>query len=571
MIQLSTITPDFEGLVAQLLTELSTKETWRDRLTSATGKTLVDLISSIGAYSQYSIESAFQETFPESAKNSNSQYAAANFLGVRYSRKLPASVRVNLSSLAPTTLPVNSQFSGAGTYWFNREALTLTSTPTLVTLYQGQIVRTQLNGLGTDFQAFVTPERDFVVSDQDVFLTINDISIPAIREGLWTKLNLPGAWHFTLPSGQMILLFGNEIYGSKPKTNDQVVLTYVLTLGADGSNILTMDKTFVLDIDPNIRGVAATQTSGGGSQTNPMVYKNITPALFGSFDASVTASQYKKHPLKYAGVIDGFTLAQREINPRALNWMNVIKVCLLTQTPWSSVDWANFEAWFNQGTMYSPRIFREDPTPAPVAVSAIVRCKNLANLGEVRLNVEAALDRLFAPRQGIIGLDIYRSDIVDAILEADSNVDHVVLRTPTTDLVLRSLAAPAPVLQVLPTGGSLGPGVYDYGLSIVSALGGEAAPANWSTVTITSGTTNRVVLTWEGGQANVAQYRVWGRVTPVPMGLLGSVAGTVLTFTDTGAVVPTGTVPVQSTIATYYPSLTSKSLDVVYTTRDSLY
>ncbi len=568
MIQLSNIAPDFGDLVTQLTAELQTKDTWKDRLTSSTGQTMVELIAAIGAYSQYSIESSFQESYPESAKNSSSLYAAANFLGVRLNRKLPASVQVSMVSETNITVPVNSKFNGAGTYWFNRQSLTLSPVPTVVTLYQGKIVETQTFGIGTDFQAFISPETEFSVSDTDVFLKINGVSIPAIQEGLWTKQLAPGAQHFTLSTGQMILLFGNSIYGSKPSSTDLCTITYVVTLGVDGSNIPTVAKRFSMENNATVTGLGQTQASGGGNQSNPQVYKNITPAIFGSFNSAVTPAQYKKLPLQYPGVIDANLLAQREANPRALSWMNLVKVGVLTQTPWSGTDWDNFEDWFYKNTMYSTRIFREDPVPIQVVVTADIQCKNLANLGSVKLKVETALAKLFSLRQGIIGLDVYRSDITNTILSSDSNIDYVILKSPVSDIVLSSLSAAKPTLVISPTGGVLGPGIYDYAVSFTSTLGGETSPAHWSTIKVDSGTTNRITLTWDT-QPDVVSWKVWGRLTPSSMGLLGTFGPNVTTFVDTGTVIPTGEVPVRSTISSYYPVLQSSNLALGYTNRDS--
>ena len=356
-----------------------------------------------------------------------------------------------------------------------------------------------------------------------------------------------------------------------PNTNDQVTITYVLTLGEDGSNIYTLNKTFSLSSNANVTGYGSSQASGGSSQSNPLVYKTVTPALFGSFNASVTASQYKKLPLQYPGVIDGFTLSQREINPKALTWMNVIKVCLLTQTPWGNTEWNNFKAWFYKNSMYAPEIVREDPVAAPVNITAIIRCKNYANLGEVKINCQNALTALFAPRQGIIGQDTYRDDITNAIRNADSNVDHVILLSPTNDIVLKSLNVGPLTLTSSLTGGTLAANTtYDYAVSIVSTLGGETAPSNWASVTTGASATSKVTISWSGGQANVAAYKIWGRQSSGTLGLLATVPSTTLSWDDTGSVTPSGTVPVQNTINSYYPQLASVDLTVEYTNRDAL-
>lgn len=570
-ITLSTIRPDFEDLVAQFEAALSTRPAWKDRLTSPTAQTIIEMMAAFGAYSQFSIESALQESYPESAKNNLSLFAASNFAGVRVNRKQPASITVSMSAPSAVTIPVNSQFNGAGTYWFNREALSLSPTPQDVTLYQGEVVTKSIYGLGTAFQAFVSPEKEFVVSDTDVYVKINSTSIQVIQEGLWTLNGEAGAQQFTLPSGQMILLFGNGTFGSQPSTNDLVAITYVITLGEDGSNVTTLGKSFSLSTDANVTGTATSAPSGGASQADPLVYKSVTPALFGAFNASVTSNQYKKLPLQYPGVIDGFTLSQREINPKALTWMNVIKVCLLTQTPWGSVEWDNFKTWFNRNSMFVPEIVREDPVAAPVNIVATVRCKNYANLGTVKTNCEAALTALFAPRQGIIGQDTYRDDITNAIRSADSNVDYVILESPSSDIVLQSLAVGRPVLTTATVGGTLAADTtYDYAVSIVSSLGGETAPANWASITTGAGATNKNTISWAGGQANVASYKIWGRQSSGTLGLLATVSSSTLSWEDTGSVTPTGTVPVQSTINSYYPQLVSVTLTVEYTNRDAL-
>jgi len=567
-IQLSNIAPDFTALVSQLQTQLATKDTWKDRLTTATGQTIVEMIAAIGAYSQFSIESAFQEEWPESAKNANSLYAACNFLGVRVNRKRPASITVSMTSPTPVNISVNSQFVGAGSYWFNRDVLVLGPTPTTVTLYQGQVKTSTFKGLGSNFQAFVTSEQQFNVSDLDVYLTVNGVSVPVIHEGLWTHPNLPAVQDLTLPTGQAMLLFGNTSYGTVAGVNDTCIVTYVVTLGVNGDNIPTLAQTFALETNNTVTGVGTNQASGGGDQTAPIVYKNVTPALFGAFNSSVTASQYKRLPLQYSGVLDAKTFAQREVSPYALTWMNVIKVCLLTPTVMTDAQWHDFETWYLSQTMYSTRIFRQDPIPSDIIVNARIFCKNFANLNQVKANAQAALISLFAPRQGIIGLDIYRSDIIKAFMDSDSNIEYVILESPVTDIVLSSFVVDYPTWTVTGPGGTLQPGQYDYAISAVSGLGGESAPAKWVTAKVNFGGA-KVQLDWTP-LANAVQYKIWGRITPSSLGLIATVPGIVRTYTDDGTITPTGTLQVQSTVDTYYPNLKSFALTVNYSNRDHL-
>lgn len=568
MIQLSNIAPDFESLRIQLEAAAGTFPSWRDRITGASGQTIVEMVAAIGAYSQYAIESSYQETWPDSAKNPEALYAAANYAGVRINRRGPAGLTFPMRAPSAMTIPPYTQFVGAGTNWFNREALTLTTTASPVTLYQGQIQIKEMNGLGTDFQAYVAEEGNFQISDVDVLLSVNNVSIPVIREGLWTKNGQPGAQNFTLPDGKMITLFGNGLYGTKPGTNDICRFTYVTTDGLDGNNIVTIAKQIVMSGNPDVQGTPTSNPQSGSNQSDYLVYKNITPALFGEFDSAVTPQQYKKAPLKYPGVIDARVLAQREINPKALTFMNVMKVCLLTTSTWTNTDWLQFEAWYNAASMYAVRFIREDPVAVNITVAARISCKNFANLSAVQTKVEAALDKLFELRQGSIGLDLYIDDILDAIRNADSNIEFVQLTSPTVDLVLSSLSVGFPTLTVS-SGGTLQPGVYDYGIGLISTLGGTAAPNKWSSVTVTQ-PNSKITVQWPLA-ANPQSYQVYGRVTGNSLGLITTVAANgqpFQSFVDDGSITPSGGVPAQSTIASYYPKLVTKSLTMAYTTRN---
>ncbi len=565
--ELSVIKPDFKSLVEQLTIALSKKSAWKDRVTSSTGQTLIEMLSAIGAYSQYTIESSYQEVWPESAKNKGSLYAAASFLGVRFNRKLPASVAVRLHATTTRIIPAYTQFTGAGTYWFNRDPLRVTTESKEFTLYQGKVMNTSVQGLGTSFQAFVTQESDFAVSDIDMFVSINDEAIPASQSGLWSYRDRHGCQHFTLPDGRAIVMFGNETYGSIPQINDNVEIFYVVTLGADGNNIATLGKAFGQELEPTVTGTGASQSSGGADQTDPFVYKNLSPSLFGAFDAAVTPDQYKAMPIQYPGVLDAVVTSQREMNPNALTLMNTIRVSLLTNATLNTGQWNDFVSWYQDHSQFTPKIIRYEPQAFGVDLYLEVYCKNLANLVDVKANVEKSIEALFEPRRGILGLDVYRSDIDAAIRAADSNVEFAIIRAPTTDVLLNAYNVDYPTLT--PVLGSLPPGTYEYAITVVSSLGGETAPANWSSIVTTS--TGGVRVKWEP-VLNALQYKVWGRIVGKSgnYGLLATVSNLTYEFLDTGGVNPTGKVPLVSTVNVYYPRIAYLQIHTMYTDRESM-
>jgi hypothetical protein len=119
--------------------------------------------------------------------------------------------------------------------------------------------------------------------------------------------------------------------------------------------------------------------------------------------------------------------------------------------------------------------------------------------------------------------------------------------------------------------GTLTPGYYDYAISAISSIGsgGESAPAKWATVQVLS-PNDTVQLTW-AAIPGVTDYKVWGRVTGSSLGLIATVpvveGQLEYTYTDTGSVTPTGTVPVEATIDNYYASLGVLTVNMFYSTR----
>lgn len=566
MTVLSVVRPDRDDLVSQLVSALELKNTWKDKITSSTGQTLIDFIAAIGAYSQYSIEASYREVWPESATNKSSIYAASNFAGVRINRKRPATIEASLTYTGPTTVPPYTQFVAGGTYWFNRQALTLGVSPTTVSLYQGRITTVNTKGLGTDFSAFVSTEDNFSVSDVDVQVDINNVAIPVRIKGLWTAQGVPGAHQFTTPNGELIVLFGNDLYGSKPGVNDDITVRYAVTFGADGNNLPVFGQKIYQDTDANVNGTITLAPNSGANETDYTYYKSITPGLFGAFDSVSTPQQYKKLPLTFPGVLDAMLFAQREINPKALTWMNNIKVVLLTSTPWSTGTWNTFTAYMQEKSAYKAVFICQDPVATPVNVSVDVYCANYANLTDIRAKVIAKVTALFSPRPGILGFDFYRFDIERTVKSADQNIEYLVLQQPTTDLILSTLNVAAPTVTRT-AGGTLAAGTYDYAISVVSTLGGETAPANWTTLTSALGS-NTFNLAW-AAVPNAASYKVWGRQTGGALGLLGTVAAVgPLTFVDNGSIAPSGTVPAEATISTYYGQLGTLTVNTYFSTRE---
>lgn len=558
-IQLSTVHPDVDSIRQQLELTLSSYEAWRDLLPIGTGRALTDWIAAVGANDQYAIEHAFRENF-RTARLDSSILAQAILLGVRLSRKRPCSVEVTLSKVpsGTLTLPAFTQFSSTNGSLFNREAITLVDqTPVNVTLYEGVVRTVETNGDGSTYQLFVTRDDAFTVSEDDVKVEMNDVVLPRTLRGLWHLSNQQGYMDSTSPSGQLLLTFGGDGYGTTPQPSDTLRLTYAVTAGAAGSNANAIGDSVTCIDHREVSGFATSGLSGGGNEKGPTFYRKVGPQLFAAGDGATTKDQYSAVVASYPGVVDAIVLGQRDVAPADVRWMNMVQVSALTETTWDGPAWDAFVEWFSQRSIFPVRLYRRDPQPVVVNISAKVHCQGRADLNLVKATVEAQLTKLFTPRPGFIDSNVYLSDIDAAIRGSDSAIEFITIGSPTTD-VLVHVAAPKTTLTAV--AGTLPAGQYSYAVTAVTPEG-ETLATNFKSVVLNSA--GGVQITWEPVPL-ATQYKVYGR-TPLSMGQLAVTSG--LTFTDSSLTTPTTGLPLINNGGHWYCKLGTLDIECLYTSR----
>src|SRR5271168_4615825 len=200
---LSELTADVADFVDQFQSYLQTNPTWIGNLTTQTSQTLLELLGSIGTFAQGRVIRAYEDAFAETAQSDDAILAITQMQGIRITRYLPAQVPATLMSPTELTLAPYTQFQGGGNYFFNQEAITLmagVSTP--VNLAQGQMYAYTFPGLGTERQAWIGLQNAFVISDQDVQVQLNGVTLPKSYGGLWNFDGLPGYADLTLSDGR---------------------------------------------------------------------------------------------------------------------------------------------------------------------------------------------------------------------------------------------------------------------------------------------------------------------------------------------------------------------------------
>jgi hypothetical protein len=398
-------------------------------------------------------------------------------------------------------------------------------------------------GLGTNLQAFVSNEDSFTVSDSDVRVAINGVLIPKAYGGLWNYENQAAYSDLTHSDGRLLIQFGSQQYGSVPGVNDVVAIVYAVTRGLGGNTLVTINKRIVCVDNDKVTGLCTTNPTGGADEKDPLSYKNVESGAFGTYSSAVTKYQYKAIVNTYPGIVDAKTQAQREINPRAVEWMNVIRVSALTSSPWTSAQKKEFCKYAQEVSMYAPFFVWQDPVAVPRDVALVIYCFNTAIPSVVEQKVRAAIESMFAPQPGILMTNFYESDLVEvAFNAAPGEISYVKVITPASgEMIVTSPESPSIDSNVVVGAGILTPLVYAYGISVVLPDGEEGPPTNWTFPQVLTGQQAAVSLSWVENKA-AAFYKIWGRKA-TQLGLLATIPAGTLSWVDDGSTSPTGAAP----------------------------
>ena len=546
-IDLSDITVDQSQFVQQLQNTLSVKDSWSTGLTTMTSQTLIELIAAIGTFETARIIRAKEDAFPETANSDSALRAIANMQGLRLSRKLPASAACTILSSIDQTFSPYTQFSSGGYSWFNPDQIVLLAGESKTVILREGLVRTvEVMGRGTDLQAWVSPEDNFSVSDQDVKISINSVTISKTFGGLWNYNGLKACADGTLSDGRTIIQFGSTVYGAVPGSNDVVRITYVITKGSSVNGATISGSKVTLPSTSNITASFISNPSGGADEKSALAYKNFSSGTFGTYSSAVTKAQYNAAVNNYPGIVDAVTQSQREINPSSLQWMNVIRVSGLTNSTWTQPQIESFTRFMQSITMYSPIIVWQNPVPIVRDLDIDIFCFNsVTSTEQVTAQAKAALTKLFEPRPGLLLTNLYESDLIETVNNSSpGQISYVVVNNPTTAMIVTSPLSPTVSYTIVTTGGALVPSLYSYSISVDTLSpandGTEdiGSPSNWVFPQVTV-TNSKVILDWSNSQVEGAlRYHVWGRRAGV-IGKLALLLPTVTTYTDVGGPDPT--------------------------------
>jgi hypothetical protein len=563
-LELSSLAPDHDQILEQIQTELASRGLWEGSLSSPTAQAFAEIFAAIGTADRVAILRSVQDCFPDTVISDNAAYALADYQGIRLPRKLPASAVATFTTTTAVVIPAYTQFESNGNLFFNRESLFLQpGVTTTATLHEGEVLVVVTPGLGEDYARFVSREYSFAVSDTDVIVYLNGNQIPRVTDGIWTLRGKPGFKDRTLPDGRLAIEFGTSILGTRPSTVDSLSILYTVTLGSAGNEVSTAGKIITCTSFPDTTATFTSACTGGTDETPAYVFKNVSAPTFGSFSSAVTKQQHLDVALSYPEVVDAAFYSQREVNPHSLAWMNLIRVVLLTSVPWNATKKQAFLDYLQDRAVYVSRFFLEDAAPVSVNIDLKVYCYSWANLTSIQQKVQNNIAALFVARRGLIGYDLYTSDIAYAIRSADSGVEYFEIVSPSTNVITSIQAVAAPTATVL-SSGSLASGNYVYGIG-VAITAGIVTAHSFAEVTVATGGSS-VQLSWTP-VAGATNYFVYGRSENDGLYVIAVLDSSTLSFTDDGTTITTIPIPPQDQTTVSYIAQGTTSIAVNYSSR----
>lgn len=462
-LKLSETTPDFESLVLQLQLFLESKGSWADVLPSSLGQTLIEMMAAVGSFNQFAIESAAREAFLITAKRQSSIYAITRMLGVRVSRKSPASVSVQLNRTDTTVqqiLPRFTRFKIEDKMFFNRDTIVFPAgiasigqtnlyddTTPQVLLYEGEVKVKKFAANTTSFREIYLDELNFSVSDQDVLVKVLNNPLKVNEE--WTKTRSGNAiwtadpgekvyYDNTSGYGDTVLMFGDGVRGALPPLGSDIEVTYAITKGLAGDYGVSGQSVSAVNTDIQITGSTISIINGGSDEKSALFYKSMAPFIFKARSRAVTAPDYKAICMAYPGIASASISAQRSSALRANTpqWMNVVQICLLPDKPLPESqivgvqdyklsaaqqnDFLEYLQEFQHVAIY-PEL--KDAYKILVDLEVTVFINKSAVPSNVLPVVAQNIRALFARTHLTLGRKIAMSDVVDAALTPD--VDYV--------------------------------------------------------------------------------------------------------------------------------------------------
>lgn len=456
MTQISKVVPDFQQLFDALRLRLEQNPSWRDTLPTSLGTTILDLFAGSAVSNQYYLDVNLREAFLPTAVRDSSIFSGTRMLGVSIARKVCASLTVELTNYGLTTayIPMRTMFDVGGVRAFTRAQYVIPPGQTISTvdMYIGEPKEKtfRLDSIANlALKEFYLGVPGFVVSSADLTVFTRNINSGQVTEWASTDKAIfehtPDDFVYyesTGRDGDVSLFFGDGTFGRRLSQDQDLVVQYVETNGAEGNKGLPGISVRSLS-NTDVKGVTLTAIAGGADEKNALYYKMFSSNMHRTKRRSISKPDIRGTMMGYPGIADVSLFGQRDIAPNDDRWKNMIRMCVLPENQ-DDLGGANpnpkSAAWEQLKEFILPQLHglmeiqTWNPQKLFVRVRARVALKPSAVEGEVKIAALEAILKLFQKKPGILGRRLSQSDISDALRKI-VGVDYVVIESPIEEII----------------------------------------------------------------------------------------------------------------------------------------
>lgn len=328
--QLSNSNLDHEELLDQIRSNLLNREgAFKAAYPGESSTALLEIMTGLGSMLGYQLNAVAMNNFMLSAFSDASIYSNAAFLGAPARRSVGAQVTVTLTVnnvLGSTiTLPKYSVFEGRGMEWYTIEDHDFSpgNQSKSVILRQGERTTETFSGSGREFQLillgenFTIDERFFDVKVAGNEWDLNGAALFSADAGARVyAMN-------TLSQGQVLVIFGNEVYGSIPPLSSSIEVSYAVTEGRSSNSSSVGDEFSYSDTLSiaageflDLTAITTTAATGGADVESPASVQFTSPRVYAANQRAVRRDDYRGLIMKYAGAISAAAWGEYEESSR---------------------------------------------------------------------------------------------------------------------------------------------------------------------------------------------------------------------------------------------------------------
>lgn len=380
---------------------------------------MVDTIAAGIEVSKYEVLCALQETFLDSAILSDSIYQLTDTLFIRLVTKSPCFSEITVSSQTSQFIPPYTQFVSDDIYVYNRKRFSSSSNPVNVEIYEGKIYTESF--IVSDSKPYIILKyKDFKVSTQDIRVMIDgeewgQFDGDKFELSPTDKTFLVSVNH----EGAVKVYFGTGKFGAVPTVGSKVEVTYAVTKGEDGSQVI-QGKLFTSTNFPTLNAYGVGSLLGGDNEKDPSFYKEYGPWLSASKEWASRDKDFRALTVKFPGVIDCSIQNQAQLAPNDRRWENFVQLTLLTNDVWSNSSFSKLQTYLTGRSSDRLHFLEKSAVAIPIDISYIVYCYSNANLDSIKNLVTQELKDFLSPKSGCLGKSVRMADLEEVILNADS-------------------------------------------------------------------------------------------------------------------------------------------------------